>query len=103
MGKKWKRCKEVVKQLRNDEWDFEWNSISRKFLTAERNDIKLWVGNTCFNCDLYGEDVYNYFGYFGRLYVYWFGVYGVKRRAMIKRKALIEGRLDRKILSESEE
>lgn len=77
----------VVKQLRNNEWEFKWNSLTGSYLTAERNGKSLWVGNIYAGgwfCD--AEDGCNLFGYFWRHYVAYFGVVPAKRKAIKSKK-----------------
>jgi hypothetical protein len=82
----------VVKQLRNEEWDFEWNSIAGCYCTAKRNGKELWVSNIIilgWFADSHPET--NLFGYFWRHYVAIFGIIPAKARANKKRKSLLIG------------
>jgi len=72
----------VVKQLRNDEWEFKWNRYTGSFLTASRCGCELWVGNIFLAgwfCD--SDPRSNLFGYFWRHYVCYVGVIPAKMRA----------------------
>ncbi len=71
----------VVKQLKNDEWDFIWDEDRSTSFFACRNDLKLWVGNGGFFTDINEANV---FGYLWRHYVYWFAAIK-KRNAFIKK------------------
>ncbi len=82
----------VVKQLRNDEWDFKWNSRAGCYCVAERNNKELWVSNIVllgWFTDSYPKT--NLFGYFWRHYVAIFGIVPAKARANKKRKSLLKG------------
>jgi len=69
---KWKNARAVIKQLRNNEWAFNFNEIENDYLTAKRNERRLWLGNGAFFCDV---DDANAFGYLFRHYVWWSAAY----------------------------
>ena len=81
------RAIKVIKELKRGEWEFDGD-----YITAERNGFILWCGNGGFwtDIEIYG----NYFGYFWRHVVYWFGVmpsmYKSERAAKAKIAKMIE-------------
>jgi hypothetical protein len=64
---RFKNARKVVQQIRAGEWVPRYNSLSDKCITAHRGDLKLWIGNGPFFCDI--ED--KAFGLFWRHYVWW--------------------------------
>jgi hypothetical protein len=68
---RYKNAKTVIQQLKNNEWEFKYNSLSGHCLTTHRDGLKLWVGNGSWFCEIEIESS-NSFGLFWRHYVWLF-------------------------------
>jgi hypothetical protein len=89
------RAKKVIEQLRNNEWKFEYNHLTRSCCTARRGSIELWCENGPFYTDFY-PGVPNYFGLFYRHWVWWAGIRPLLLKANKKyRQQKIINKLDR--------
>ena len=67
--KQWLNSKAVVKQLRNDEWQFKYNDLAGHCCTTERNGVVLWIANGAWFCVI--ETDPKAFGLIFRHYVWW--------------------------------
>ena len=80
---KWKNARAVIRQLRNNEWDFRCNSISDDFLTATRKGRELWIGTQ--GAWFLDVDKSNAFGLLLRHYVYWAAAYWKQKECRKKK------------------
>ena len=74
----YKNARLCVEQIKNGEWKLSPpNMFDGEIYTAKRNNQYLWITNESFFVDI-KEGIFgkyeNYFGYFWRHYVWWFGV-----------------------------
>lgn len=88
--KQFKNARAVIEQLNNNEWIFDFNSLSEHCCRANRKERELWVANGAFFCDV---DEKNCFGLIFRHYVWWAAA-RAKTRAANKK---FRGELDDKI------
>ena len=89
------RAMRVIEQLHAGEWKYEWNSGSKEFLTAERNGVELWCGNGPFWTDI--DNTGNYFGYFWRHIVWWFGIRPTRNALSKRYKQMMKNVVDEKL------
>lgn len=92
-----KRALRVIQQLRDGEWEFCFNSMSGEALTASRKGVELWCGNGGFFTDIRPER--NYFGFFWRHIVWWFGVRRAKKEFEASKHAAINKDVDKVIFT----
>jgi len=67
----------VIRQLKNNEWTFNWNRKAGSAPIATRKGKTLWCGNAGFFTDI---NNLNCFGYFWRHVVWWFGIKSKKKQ-----------------------
>lgn len=75
LGQEYRNAKKAVAQIQAGEWVPKYNELSRSHLYAIRGDLRLWIGNGPWYCDI---DT-GYFGFAWRHYVWWAAARKIKR------------------------
>ena len=64
-------AKNVIRQIRNDEWIPRWNEHCDAHLTAFRGEYRLWLGNGASFCEVTFQDKDSEPGAFGLIWRHW--------------------------------
>lgn len=81
---RFKNARIAIQQIRNGEWKPVWSEFSAEHLTAVRGDMRLWIGNGAFFCEINRGDKDSGPGALGlvwRHYVWWAAAWKFKRKA----------------------
>ena len=79
LGLHYENAIKAVAQIRAGEWIPKYNDLSRSHLCASRGDLRLWIGNGPWYCDIdTGYDA-GCFGFAWRHYVWWAAARKLKR------------------------
>lgn len=80
---RWENARAVVQQLKNGGWNFEYCEEYDDIFAATREPMRLWVCNGGWFCDIsIGFKNTNAFGLIFRHYVYWFGVFPIRKKLL---------------------